>query len=92
MERHRIPKYVNALPQIAWWELDEFLFFLGGVVIGILTGQNFAGAFAGILLARFYMKLKYNKQPGFLFHWFYSKGLYGKKGVIPEYWVKELVE
>ncbi|MFN3263266.1 MAG: type IV conjugative transfer system protein TraL [Aquificaceae bacterium] len=92
MERHRIPRYVNALPQILWWEIDEFAFFLGGVVVGILTNHSFLGALIGIILSRTYMKLKYAKQAGFLFHWLYAKGLYGKKGLLPEYWIKELVE
>ena len=92
MEKHRIPRYVNALPQILWWEIDEFAFFLVGVVVGILTNHSFLGALIGIILSRIYMKLKYAKQAGFLFHWLYAKGLYGKKGLLPEYGIKELVE
>jgi len=92
MKRYYVPKYINALPQILWWELDEFALFLGGVVLGILTNHSFLGAFAGFMLARAYMKLKYKRQAGFMFAWLYSKGLWGKKGVIPEYWIKEFVE
>jgi conjugal transfer pilus assembly protein TraL len=92
MQRYYVPKYINALPQILWWELDEFLIFLGGAIMGIWTNHAFWGALAGVVLSRQYMKLKYNKQPGFLFAWLYSKGLWGKKGLLPEYWVKELME
>jgi len=92
MERKYVPKYINALPQILWWELDEFVIFLLGVIGGILTDYSFLGALVGFLLSRQYMKLKYSKQPGFMFAWLYSKGLWGKRGLIPEYWLKELVE
>lgn len=92
MEKHYIPKYVNALPQILWWEIDEFAFFLGGVIFGIISNHSFLGAIIGFLLAKGYMRLKYGKQNGFLFHWLYAKGLYGKKGRVPEYWVKEFIE
>lgn len=92
MERHKIPKYINALPQILWWEIDEFTFFLIGVTMGIVTNHSFIGAVIGFVLARVYMRMKYSRQPGFLFHWLYAKGLFGVKGILPEYWIKELVE
>lgn len=92
MERYYLPKYVNALPQILWWEVDEFAFFMAGVVLGIWSDHSFIGAGIGVLLAKLYTKFKYAKQPGYLFHKLYTYGIYREKKRIPPYWVKELVE
>lgn len=80
------------MPQIAWWELDEFIFLLIGTGYGIIVNKAWIGAIAGFLLMKFYCKLKNRRQEGYLFHVLYTKGLYGLKGRVPEFWIKEYVE
>jgi len=90
IEKHYIPKYLFAQPQIGWWELDEFLFVVIGTGLGIIIGgtATLAGGFWGILLAKIYGRIKESKQPGYLKHKAYSLGIYKYE---PEYWIKELV-
>jgi len=91
MDRHYLPKYLDALPQILWWELDELAFLMGCTAMGIMADAQIIGAASGFIIMKIYSKLKRKKQPGFLKHWLYSKGLYGMKGKYPEYWIKELM-
>ena len=91
MEKHYLPKYLNALPQLLWFELDEAVFLLGFTFLGIMTDTQFIGAGVGFISAKVYSRMKKSKQPGFLKHWLYSKGLYGVKGKYPDYWIKELM-
>ena len=90
IEKHYVPKYLFAQPQIGWWELDEFLFVIVGTGIGIIIGGygTIIGGFIGIILAKLYGMTKETKQPGFLKHWAYSLGIYKWT---PEYWIKKLV-
>ncbi|WP_457641307.1 type IV conjugative transfer system protein TraL [Persephonella sp.] len=91
MEQHYLPRYLNALPQLLWWELDEVMFLAGFTFLGIMADAQLIGAGVGFLSTKFYASFKRKKQPGFLKHWFYSKGLYGLKGKYPDYWIKELM-
>ncbi len=90
--QHYLPKYLNALPQVLWWELDDLMVLGMFTSIGIMVNMQITFGIIGIVLTNLYSKYKRKKQPGFLRHYLYSKGLYGLKGRIPEYWIKELVE
>lgn len=91
MDKHYLPKYLNALPQILWWELDELAFLAVFTTIGIMANAQLIGAGFGFFVTKIYSKLKQRKQPGFLKHFLYSLGLYGMKGKYPEYYVKEIM-
>jgi len=86
-----LPKYLNAMPQILWWELDQFLVFIGFISVGILAGRTFSGFVAGMVATFAYTKIRDNRQPGYFKHWMYSKGLYNLKDKMPEYYVKEFI-
>ena len=88
---HYLPKYLNALPQVLWWEFDELMFLIVFTGIGIMANAQFTGAAIGFLAMKAYSSLKKKKQPGFLKHYLYKLGLYGVKGKYPEYWIKELM-
>lgn len=90
MDRY-IPKYLNALPQILWWEFDEFTVFLLFVGIGIIADHQFIGSAIGLIAWRIYSKINNTSQPGFIKHIAYKYGMWGMKGKVPEFWVKELV-
>ena len=86
-----MPKYLNALPQVLWWELDELAFLASATAIGIIANAQIIGAGIGFLLMKLYSSQKRKKQPGFLKHFLYKHGLFGVKGKYPEYWIKEIM-
>jgi len=91
MEDHRLPRYLHARPQLLNWELDELMFFLPLVGVGIMVNQMPLFSLVGYLAMQFYIRLKRNRQDGYVVHFFYRLGLYNLKGKFPEYWIKELV-
>ena len=76
-----IPATVDELPQVGFWELDEAVFLLLGLVVGTLTGAMFTGAIIGIVLASLFSKYKANKNRGMLFHTMYWYGMIPLKGM-----------
>lgn len=90
MKKKYIPKYLNAEPQILWWDLSEFLILFVFVAIGILANMQFTGLVIGVIVLRIVGKLSNNKPAGFIKHYFYSKGMWGMVGKVPEFWIKEL--
>lgn len=92
MEEHRLPKYLHAQPQLLNWELDELFVWAPFIFVGLLINEMPLLTLIGYFVMRFYIRLKRNRQDGYLLHFFYKLGLYGLKGKFPEYWVKELVK
>lgn len=90
MEERYVPKYLNAQIQLLWWELDEIIVGMIFVSLGIITNHTYIGAIAGLTAMGYYTKLRNQKQPGFFKHVMYKYGFWGKKGIVPEYWIKEL--
>ncbi len=95
MEEKYIPKYLNAMPQILWWEGDEFAFLFLFTAVGIMFNHQFIGLGVGIIAMKIYSYFKGKKQEGYGYHKMYALGLYnkkiGKKNRFPEYWVKRYV-
>lgn len=89
--KHYLPKYLNALPQILWWELDELAFLAVGTAIGIMANAQIIGAGIGFLSMKLYSSQKKKRQPGYFKHFLYKLGLFGIKGKYPEYWIKEIM-
>ncbi|WP_022846810.1 type IV conjugative transfer system protein TraL [Desulfurobacterium sp. TC5-1] len=91
--RRYVPKYLNAQPQFLWWELDDLIFFMAPIMIGLWTDRLLIGLGVGLILEQAYGKLKTQSQPGFLWHFLYWHGLYNSKNKrFPESWKRELVE
>lgn len=84
---HYIPKYLNAMPQFLWWEVDEvaFLFIFTG--LGVLVNNPIIGALIGYILMKIYVKAKARRQKGYLWHKLYALGLYKVPG-IPDSWMR----
>ena len=91
MNENKLPRYLQAQPQLLNWELDELMFFIPFVGVGIMVNQMPLFSLVGYLVMKFYIRLKNSKQDGYVAHFFYKLGLYNLKGKVPEYWIKELV-
>ena len=92
MERKYIPKYMNAEMQILWWDLSEFLILLVIIAFGVIAEMQFIATAIGVGVLKVITKMKNHKQAGFVGHYAYSKGLFGLKDRLPEFWIKEIVK
>ena len=92
MERKYIPKDMNAEMQILWWDLSEFLILLVIIAFGVIAEMQFIATAIGVGVLKVITKMKNHKQAGFVGHYAYSKGLFGLKGRVPEFWIKEIVK
>ena len=92
MERKYIPKYMNAEMQILWWDLSEFLILLVIIAFGVIPEMQFIATAIGVGVLKVITKMKNHKQAGFVGHYAYSKGLFGLKDRVPEFWIKEIVK
>ena len=92
MERKYIPKYMNAEMQILWWDLSEFLILLVIIAFGVIAEMQFIATAIEVGDLKVITKMKNHKQAGFVGHYAYSKGLFGLKDRVPEFWIKEIVK
>lgn len=70
----RIPRYIDELPQILWWEIDEVCLFTGLFGIGIIMGSTVIGLIAGVVSAYILQKLKSGRGGEYFMHWGYWNG------------------
>lgn len=91
MEKHYVPKYLNAKPQLLWWELDQFMILMVFTGLGVMANKQFEGAAIGFILMFLYTKITNSNQPGFIKHFSYKYGMWGAKGRVVEYYIKELM-
>jgi type IV conjugative transfer system protein TraL len=87
MEPHYIPKYLNAQPQFLWWDADEVMILLAGLIIGTTFDQRIIFIGIALIIQKIYAKSKDHKQVGFGSHWLYAMGL-KKFSKVPPYYVK----
>ena len=66
-----IPRYMDALPQILWWELDELVILFLSFFLGLITRQLTTLLIVGVISTFILAKLKNGKSDGYIFHWFY---------------------
>jgi len=92
IEAPRIPRYLDSLPQILFWELDDMMFLVTGVFLGMLTGQVLAGMLLGALGTRSYARAKEKHLPGYLIHWLYFRGGLSPVRGLPPGWAREFQE
>ena len=90
MEKKYIPKYLNAEPQILWWDTSEFVILLMFVGFGVIADMPYSMGFVGVIALKVVTKMKNNKTAGFMKHYAYRFGLYGMKEKVPEFWIKEI--
>ena len=70
MEYH-IPSKHDEPPKMLWWEFDQAMIFMGGVVFGILSGYLFMGMVVGVWGVRWYGKKKAGKHRFYVVHIMY---------------------
>lgn len=77
MEEIDMPDYINTMPSLFWWELDEFIVISCFVVIGnILGGVWLLGMLAiGLFIGSKIKAWKEGELDGALQHIMYEKGL-----------------
>lgn len=92
MERKYIPKYMNAEIQILWWDLSEFVILLVFIAFGVIAEMQFTATAIGVIILKIITAMKNYRQAGFVGHYAYSKGLFGLKGRVPDFWIKEIVK
>ncbi|GAA5132738.1 type IV conjugative transfer system protein TraL [Thalassotalea piscium] len=81
MRTVRIPQYVDELMQVGFWELDEAIFLVLGLIIGTITGWMFTGIIIGTLCSGIFAKYKSGHNRGMLLHAVYWYGLIPFKGL-----------
>lgn len=70
-----IPQGLDAPPQLLLWQLDELSPVLAGMIIGIAIEQLLICLFIGLLLVRFYRKLRDGRPDGYAIHLIYWTGI-----------------
>ena len=75
-----IPRYIDDPPHLLMWQLDEMLPVLIGIVIGMIIGSPTYTIIAGIVVGRFYKKIKNSRPDGFFYHYVYWYTGIGGKG------------
>ncbi|BBM67628.1 MULTISPECIES: type IV conjugative transfer system protein TraL [Vibrio] len=80
MEAITIPRYVDELPQIALWEIDEALIVLVLISFGIMTKQLIIMSIIGFGSAYMFGRFKQGQARGLLMHFMHFYGLMPFKG------------
>lgn len=88
-----VPRYMDSLPQILWWEVDELALLFLTFFLGILTKQLTLLVGMGLVATFILSKVKNGKSDGFIFHLAYWYGVPGfqLRGA-PDGSVREFVE
>lgn len=93
MDYVKIPRMVNELMQVGFWEVDEALLIVLGIFTGVVTQNFLLGLFGGFILSGIFAKYKQGKNRGFLVHLIYWYGFAPAKGSpfsisYKKFWVK----
>jgi len=70
-----IPRHIDSLPQILWFELDELVIFLSFFGFGLFTRHVVEMLAMGFIAVYAVFKLKSGRSEGILFHWLWWQGL-----------------
>ena len=85
MKTVKIPRYIDSIPQIFFWELDEFLILASCFGVGIVMGglNTLLGIVGGFFAANTFKKYKAGGLPGQLNHLFHWKRILNINPVFP---------
>lgn len=81
MEMVRPPAYLDELPQMWFWEADEAIFIVLGLVVGVLIDWMFWGTVSGMAIASVFGRFKAGQNRGLLIHMAYWYGVMPLKGL-----------
>lgn len=76
MDEVEMPDYINTMPSLFWWELDEFIVLSSFVVVGNMLGRlwPFVMIAVGAFVASKIKAWKEGELDGALQHILYEKG------------------
>ena len=74
MQKVKIPRYIDAIPQVFFWEIDEFMILAACFGMGIALGgmNTLLGIIGGFFASSMFKRYKAGGLPGqlnHLFHW-----------------------
>jgi conjugal transfer pilus assembly protein TraL len=64
-----IPRYMDALPQILWWELDELVILFLSFFLGLITRQLTTLLIVGVISTFILAKLRTARVMALFFIW-----------------------
>ena len=85
MKNVKIPRYIDSIPQIFFWEIDEFIILVSCFGVGILLGglNTILGMVFGFFAANFFKTYKAGGLPGQLNHLFHWKNIFNINSAFP---------
>lgn len=88
----KIPRYIDAIPQIFFWELDEFFILAACFGAGIAMGglNTMFGLGFGLFFVNIFKKYKAGGLPGQLNHLFHWKNVFNINPSFPNGGVRRL--
>lgn len=92
MNNIKIPRYIDSMPQIFFWEIDEFLILASCFGIGIMMGglNTLLGIGAGFFAANMFKKYKAGGLPGQLNHLFHWNNILNINSAFPQSGTRKL--
>lgn len=92
MQPISMPRYVDAMPQIFLWEMDELVVVAVMFCVGLVTREMTWCLLLSIPLTRMFSNWKGNNLDGILTHLFYGWGVLGLNKVFTNGNIKEYVQ
>lgn len=93
---HKIPKFIDSQPKILFWDMDEGMVLIFGVMFGIMLNARFTFIIGAIVIKMVLARMKTTGQDGFLYHRMYALGISAISKLlsrkIPRYWIKEFIQ
>jgi len=86
----KIPQYLHRPLQVLWWESDEFVVVMLGLILWLLFGGYYF-ILIGLIVPFFYSRFKKRHSRGFFGHLMYFLGFKKFKGY-PEFFMKDFIE
>lgn len=90
----RIPAYIDDLPHVMFWRLDEVLPIGIGLVAGVLLAQLTLCTVVGLVLARVYRRYCDNRPDGYLLHaiyWYMGSIGFKESRILPNSYQREYI-
>ena len=94
MKNVKIPRYIDAAPQIFFWEIDEFMILAACFGAGIMFGglNTLFGIVSGFFLVGQFKKYKQDGLPGQLNHYFHWKNILSLNPTFPRSGVRRMMK
>jgi len=88
---YQIPKDLDKLPVVLFWEVDQFGILVASMFIGLIIRHAIITVGLAFILVMYYRRLKKTKHKGFIMHFLYKIGVMTPNN-IPPYHVREFTD